>query len=37
MIGRQVGDYRIVRQLGEGGMGMVYEGQHATLGQKVAV
>lgn len=37
MIGRIVGDYRIVRQLGEGGMGMVFEGQHVTLGQRVAV
>ncbi|MGE0711385.1 MAG: protein kinase [Planctomycetota bacterium] len=37
MIGRQVGDYRIVAELGEGGMGMVYKGQHAHLGQIVAV
>lgn len=37
MIGRQIGDYRIVSALGEGGMGMVYRGEHATLGQVVAV
>ena len=37
MIGQQVGDYRVVSQLGEGGMGMVYKAEHATLGQVVAV
>ena len=37
MIGAQVGDYKIVAELGEGGMGMVYKGQHAALGQVVAV
>src|SRR5439155_22742113 len=37
MIGSAVGDYRIVKQLGEGGMGMVYLGEHLKLGQKVAV
>ncbi|HBP19841.1 MAG TPA: hypothetical protein DEA08_18870, partial [Planctomycetes bacterium] len=37
MIGAQVGDYKIVAELGEGGMGMVYKGQHAALGQIVAV
>jgi tRNA A-37 threonylcarbamoyl transferase component Bud32 len=36
-IGRQVGDYRVVSKLGEGGMGMVYKGQHAALGQIVAI
>lgn len=37
MIGRTVGDYKILSQLGEGGMGMVYKAEHATLGQIVAV
>ncbi|MDC3378834.1 FHA domain-containing serine/threonine-protein kinase [Planctomycetota bacterium] len=37
LMGRQVGDYRIIAHLGEGGMGMVYKGQHAALGQIVAV
>ena len=35
--GDQIGDYRIVKHLGEGGMGMVFLGQHAMLGQKVAI
>jgi serine/threonine-protein kinase len=35
--GEIVGDYRIVKQLGEGGMGMVYLGEHHMLRQKVAI
>ncbi|MBL4847751.1 MAG: protein kinase [Planctomycetes bacterium] len=37
MIGRQIGDYNILSKLGEGGMGLVYKAEHATLGQLVAV
>ena len=37
MVGRQVGDYTIVSELGEGGMGMVFKGQHRALGQVVAI
>jgi serine/threonine protein kinase len=31
------GKYRLVRLLGDGGMGSVYEGQHAVLGTRVAI
>ncbi len=31
------GRYSIVRRLGEGGMGNVYEGQHALIGKRVAI
>jgi len=31
------GKYRIVRPLGDGGMGSVYEGRHAVLGTRVAI
>lgn len=32
-----IGTYRVVRQLGEGGMGIVYEGIHATIERRVAI
>jgi len=37
MIGREVGNYRIVSLLGEGGMGQVYMATHPTIDRKVAV
>ncbi|HVY60789.1 MAG TPA: serine/threonine-protein kinase, partial [Planctomycetota bacterium] len=37
MIGKTVGDYLIEKQLGEGGMGVVFKGVHPTLGQIVAI
>ena len=37
MIGQVVGSYRVVRPLGEGGMGAVYLAEHALLGRKAAI
>ena len=37
LIGKQFGQYRIVRLLGRGGMGEVYEVQHTTLGRSYAL
>jgi tetratricopeptide (TPR) repeat protein len=37
MIGQQVQHYRIVRQLGAGGMGIVYEAEDLRLGRHVAL
>jgi serine/threonine-protein kinase len=34
---REVGPYSIVRQLGRGGMGIVYEATHRQLGKRVAI
>ena len=37
MIGQRVGAYELVRVLGEGGMGTVYEGLNSSLGRRAAI
>src|SRR4051794_1398851 len=37
MVGVTVGNYQIVRQIGEGGMGAVYLATHAILGRRAAI
>jgi serine/threonine-protein kinase len=37
IIGQQLGDYVVRRRIGSGGMGVVYEGEHARIGRKVAI
>jgi serine/threonine-protein kinase len=32
-----IGPYRVVREVGRGGMGIVYEAEHAQLGKRVAI
>ena len=37
MVGQKIGDYRIVRLLGQGGMGEVYEALNELIGGRVAI
>ena len=34
---RQLGDYQLIREIGRGGMGIVYEGRQASLDRRVAI
>jgi serine/threonine-protein kinase len=37
MIGQQIGNYRVVAKIGEGGMGAVYEAVDESIGKRVAI
>ena len=37
LINTTVGNYRVTKLLGEGGMGAVYLGEHPVIGRKVAI
>jgi len=37
LIGRRIGNYEIKAQIGEGGMGTVYLGEHPLIGKRVAI
>ncbi len=37
LVGRTIGAYRVVAELGEGAMGKVYVGEHQMLGRRVAI
>jgi serine/threonine protein kinase len=37
MIGEMIGSYRVLSQIGQGGMGVVYLAEHPLIGRKVAI
>ena len=37
LVGRTIGNYKVVQQIGEGGMGVVYLAEHPIIGRKVAI
>ncbi|MEO5769168.1 MAG: protein kinase, partial [Polyangia bacterium] len=37
MVGRQIGSYTLLAELGQGGMGCVYLAEHALIGRKAAI
>ena len=37
MVGRRIGDFEVIRELGRGGMGVVYEAQHSSPRRTVAL
>ena len=37
LVGRTIGNYKVVQQIGEGGMGVVYLAEHPVIGRKVAI
>jgi serine/threonine-protein kinase len=37
VVGTQVGAYRVLQQIGEGGMGTVWLAEHAMLGRRAAI
>lgn len=37
IVGQPIGQYRVIRRIGRGGMGVVYEAVHESIGQRVAI
>ena len=37
LAGQTIGNYKVVQQIGEGGMGVVYLAEHPVIGRKVAI
>ncbi len=37
MIGKEIGNYKVLKELGKGGMGVVYKAQQLSLGRPVAM